>query len=120
MKFLANMGISPATVKFLRELGHEASHLHEQHLDRMPDPEILAKARVEGAILLTSDLDFGELVAASGEQLPTVIIFRLKDMQPENVNSHLQKILEDHVNDLEQGSVLSVSENRIRVRKLPI
>ena len=30
MKFLANMGISLATVEFLRNLGHEAVHLHEE------------------------------------------------------------------------------------------
>jgi len=44
VNFLANMGISPATVPFLRELGHEAVHLHELGLDRMPDPDILDRA----------------------------------------------------------------------------
>jgi predicted nuclease of predicted toxin-antitoxin system len=60
MKFLADMGISPRTVTFLRELGHEAVHLHEEGLERLGDTAILAKARKEGRILLTHDLDFGE------------------------------------------------------------
>ena len=64
MRFLADMGISPATVAFLRGLQHEARHLHEHGLDRLPDAAILEKARSEGAVLLTHDLDFGELVAA--------------------------------------------------------
>ncbi len=29
MKFLADMGISPKSVEFLREAGYEASHLFE-------------------------------------------------------------------------------------------
>ncbi len=31
MRFLADMGISPKTVAFLRELGHDATHLHDMH-----------------------------------------------------------------------------------------
>jgi predicted nuclease of predicted toxin-antitoxin system len=57
MKFLADMGISLATVRALRELGYEVVHLLEEGLCRLSDPEILEKARVEGRILLTCDLD---------------------------------------------------------------
>ena len=35
MRFLADMGISPATVAFLVDLGHDAVHLHDQGLDRL-------------------------------------------------------------------------------------
>lgn len=80
MKFLANMGISPITVEFVRSLGHDALHLHEQGFDRWSDSAILAKASEEEWIVLTSDLDFGDLLAASGDQLPSVVLFRLKDM----------------------------------------
>jgi predicted nuclease of predicted toxin-antitoxin system len=120
MKFLANMGISPDTVKFLREEGHRATHLHEEGLDRMADADILAKARQEGAIVLTSDLDFGELLAASGDALPSVVIFRLANMRPENVNRYLREILTHHHADLEKGALLSVNEARVRARVLPI
>ena len=70
MRFLADMGISPKTVEFLRAEGHEAIHLYEQGLHRLADPAILTKARQEQWVLLTHDLDFGELVAASGARLP--------------------------------------------------
>lgn len=89
MKFLANMGISPVTVDFLRRLGHDAVHLHEEGLDRLPDPDLLEKARREGRVLLTSDLGFGELLAHSQVTLPSVVIFRLANMRPESVNAHL-------------------------------
>ncbi|NOZ48621.1 MAG: hypothetical protein GXP37_01075 [Chloroflexi bacterium] len=120
MKFLADMGISPKTVAFLRELGSEAVHLHEERLDRMMDAAILVKAREEGRVLLTHDLDFGELVAASGAQLPSVIVFRLRNMRPENVNQHLMRIIEEHGAMLETGAFISVTEGRIRMRPLPL
>ena len=86
----------------------------------MPDGDILGKARSEGSVLLTHDLDFGELLAASGGNLPSVIIFRLKDMRAENVNSHLFSILEKQSPALEKGVVCSVSERKVRIRTLPL
>lgn len=120
MKFLADMGISPKTVAFLNDLGQEAVHLHDEGLERLPDPDILEKARHEGRVLLTHDLDFGELVAASGARLPSVIIFRLRNMHPEQVNYRLREIISQHHHPLAQGAVLSVSERQVRVRLLPI
>ena len=65
MKFLADMGISPRTVAALKDHGHDAVHLNENSLGRLKDSDILTKAFLENRILLTHDLDFGELVAAS-------------------------------------------------------
>ncbi|MBI3362958.1 MAG: DUF5615 family PIN-like protein [Chloroflexi bacterium] len=120
MKFLANMGISPVTVDWLRSQGHEAVHLHEEELDQLADSEIMDKARREERIVLTSDLDFGDLLAASREQLPSVIIFRLRNMRPENVHRHLFQVIEHHADELEKGVVVSITEDQLRVRRLPI
>jgi predicted nuclease of predicted toxin-antitoxin system len=86
MKFLADMGISPKTTAFLHARGYDATHLVEQGLERLIDPDIVTKARQEGRILLVHDLGFGELIAASGTRLPSVITFRLRNMHPERVN----------------------------------
>ena len=120
MKFLADMGISPKTVVFLQSLGYDAVHLHDQGLDRLPDPDILEKTQREGRILLTHDLDFAELVAASGANLPSVIIFRLRNMDPQLVNNYLSRIISQHRDSLEQGAVISATEGQVRVRLLPI
>ncbi len=120
MKFLADMGISPSIVKTLREQGHDAVHLHEQGLIQLPDADILNKARDEGRVLLTHDLDFGELLAFNKQSLPSVVIFRLSDMRPRNVWLHLSAILLLNGQALEQGALLSVRDRKVRVRTLPI
>ena len=120
MKFLADMGISPLTIDFLREQGYDAKHLNDEGLHRMSDPDILEKARREGRILLTADLDFGYLMAVSHFQLPNVILFRLEDMRPDSVNIHLVEVLRRFESDLVQGSFLTVTQSRIRVHSLPI
>jgi predicted nuclease of predicted toxin-antitoxin system len=120
MKCLADMGISPHSVAFLRELGIEAVHLHELGLDRLPDAEIVAKALQEGYVVLTHDLDFGELLALSGAALPSVVIFRLPDMRPSNVNHYLRVLVAEYQDVLAEGVIISVTEGHLRIRKLPI
>lgn len=120
MKFLLDMGLAPGTAAFLRRLGHEAIHLHDEGLDDLPDPQILERARVEGFVLLTHDLDFPELVAASQAALPSLVVFRLRNMRPGNVESHLSKVLEQSRDALERGAVVSVTEGVIRIRFLPL
>ena len=120
MKFLADMGISPITVGFLQSLGYDALHLHDEGLGRLPDSAILQKARDEQRILLTHDLDFGELVAASEANMPSIVIFRLRNMSPRQVNYYLQAILSQHQSELARGAVISASEGQVRVRTLPI
>jgi predicted nuclease of predicted toxin-antitoxin system len=120
MRFLLDMGISPVTAAFLNRSGHDAAHLHAQGLGQLPDPEILAKARREGAVLLTHDLDFADLLAASQDRLPSVIIFRLRSMRPQIVNRYLEQILSEHGELLQRGAILSVTESKIRARPLPV
>jgi len=120
MKFLLDMGISPRTGEFLRENGHEASHLVEEDLHKLSDPDIFEKARSEGSVLLTHDLDFTDLVAASGERLPSVILFRLGSMRPDNVNHFLRMVILEHGRLLVEGAIISVTERRIRARPLPL
>ena len=116
MKFLVDMGISPKTVAFLHGLGHDAVHLSEQGLERLPDPGIVE----EGRIVLVHDLGFGELVAASEARLPSVITFRLRNMHPDRVNGALQSILSQHRAALEHGAMISVTEGQVRIRRLPL
>ncbi len=120
MKFLANMGISPDSVAFLQSVGYRAIHLEQEGLGRLSDSQILAKAYAEGYVVLTHDLDFGDLMAASGASAPSVVIFRLRNMRPDSVNRNLRQVVERFHEELERGAVITVTEGQIRVRELPI
>jgi len=119
MRFLADMGISPRTVEFLRDAGHDAIHLLDRGLHELSAPDILALALEEERILLVHDLDFSDLVAASGGEVPSVVVFRLRDMRPASVNEHLRLLLDRHPKELAGGAIFSVTEGRIRWRPLP-
>ena len=81
---------------------------------------ILAKARDENRTIITFDLDFGDLLAAAGIHLPSVVILRLHNPTPLSVTRKLLEILPLVQTKLETGAVIIVEEGRFRVRELPI
>lgn len=119
MRFLADMNISLRTVQWLRKQGFDATHLREENLHKELDSNILIKARKEQRILLTIDLDFGYLLAASGEKLPSVVLFRLKNETSEAVNTHLNTVLNFKDLGWSSGLFVTVTEKMIRTRTLP-
>ena len=59
------LGVSPKTVEFLKQLGHEAVHVRTLGLQRDGDPQLVERARADASVVLTFDLDFGETNHAS-------------------------------------------------------
>ncbi len=107
-------------VQKLREAGYQAVHLREQGLQTLPDSAILEKAHQEDHIILTFDLDFGDLLAANNQSLPSVIIFRSQNPKPIAVALRLLTILIESRKELWAGAIITVEEGRYRLRKLPI
>jgi len=120
MRFLADAGISPKTVELLKQLGHEATHVRTLGLQRAPDTQVIQRARSDGSIVLTFDLDFGDLLALGVLDKPSAIIFRLADERVDSVNRRLTTVLTERRGELESGALILVEDTRYRVRKLPI
>jgi predicted nuclease of predicted toxin-antitoxin system len=120
MRFLADAGISPKTVEFLKQLGHETTHVRTLGMQRAPDAHVIALARADGSVVLSFDLDFGDLLALGVTDKPSVILFRLADERAESVNRRLSTVLNEQGTELESGALILVQDTRYRVRKLPI
>ena len=120
MRFLADMGVSLRVVEWLRSSGHDAIHLRDEGLQTLPNGEIFQKALREERIVLTFDLDFGEIVAASGGRSVSVIVFRLRNTRADFVIQRLEAVLGQSAKDMAHGAVVLVEDGRHRVRRLPI
>jgi predicted nuclease of predicted toxin-antitoxin system len=120
VKFLADMGVSMTTMGALRGAGEEAVHLREEGLMTLPDDQILEKALKEQRVILTFDLDFGELLAAGGGRAPSVVLFRMRNQTPAAVTPRLFRVLETCRSALETGAIVIVEDEGFRVRPLPI
>ena len=120
MRFLADAGISPRTVEFLRRHGHDAVHVRELAMQRAADGVLAEKARIDHRILLTFDLDFGGILALGVVDRPSVLIFRLADETADSVNRRLEAVLSEQAEALESGALILVEDVRYRIRRLPI
>ena len=89
-------------------------------LERSLDPQIVERARADGSVLVTFDLDFGDILALGVLDKPSVIIFRLGDERADSVNRRLATVISERRSDLESGALILVEKTRYRVRKLPI
>jgi len=72
MRVLIDMNLSPAWASFLRDAGFAADHWSEMGARTAADRDIMQWAADRGAVVLTADLDFSAILAASGENGPSV------------------------------------------------
>src|SRR5215207_6594536 len=105
MKFLADMGVSLRVAAWLRSAGHEVVHLSEQGLERLPDVKVFAKALAEQRVVITFDLDFGEILALSAGSVVSVILFRLHNATTSFVIGRLQEALSSTQAALDAGAI---------------
>ena len=120
MRFLADMGVSDAVTSWLKSNDHDAAHLRDQGLHRLPNGQIFQKAAVEKRIVLTFDLDFGEILALSGGTIVSVVLFRLSNTASWFVIRRLAAVLADAEDALNAGAIVVVEDGRCRIRRLPL
>jgi predicted nuclease of predicted toxin-antitoxin system len=95
-------------------------HLRDEGLHRLPDPQIFDEAIAEQRIVLTFDVDFGEIAALVRGRLTSVILFRLHDTRAGHVIERLASTLAVSAAALDVGAIVIVEESRHCVRHLPI
>ncbi len=120
MRFLADAGVSPRTVAFLKRAGHDAVHVRELGMQRATDQAVVERARADARIIVAFDLDFGEILALGVLDRPSVILFRLSDESADSVNRRIAAVLAEQSDSLDSGALILVEDARYRIRKLPI
>ena len=73
-----------------------------------------------GYIVLTSDLDFSAMLAASGAAGPSVLQVRTQDVLPDSLGAQVVRVLLEQSDALESGAIITIDEITARVRILPI
>ncbi len=120
MRILLDQGLPRSSAALLRELGFDAVHTGECGLATASDGAIIISGREEGRVIVTLDSDFHALLALSGATSPSIIRIRIEGLRAEAVSTLVASTLGCCWDDLGQGAVVSVDENRVRVRSLPI
>jgi len=116
LRLLLNANLSPETAKFLRDLGFDVKSLLEEDLGAVSDEKVVKLAKKERRLIITFDLDFGEIYHFREEEKVGIIVLRLKDQTVESVNEALKEFFEDFKerwSEIERNLVV-IEEGRYR------
>jgi predicted nuclease of predicted toxin-antitoxin system len=120
MKFLIDMNLTPEWVSVFQKEGHQAIHWSSVGKMDATDREIMNYALHNGWIVFTHDLDFGDILAATGGEGPSVIQARTNDTTPVILGRFLFKAIEQFSKKLEKGALITITPGKMRARILPL
>lgn len=120
MNFLLNMNVNRDMAAPLQQRGHVCRHAGDIGMSRSKDVEIVAEAKKTGETILTHDLDYGNLLAFSGESAPSLLILRVRDLRTDEIMSRFDIAWSEIESPLNEGAIVSLSDKSLRIRNLPI
>jgi predicted nuclease of predicted toxin-antitoxin system len=120
MKLVVDMNLSPRWVSFLGEADVEAIHWSGIGAANAPDSTIMSYARLNGLIVLTHDLDFGAILAATRGAAPSVVQIRSENVSPDAIGLQVIAALQQMGPELEEGALLTIDPKQTRMRLLPL
>ena len=120
MRFLLDENQSPRIAEFLIAAGHDAIHVRDLGLQTSPDTRILAVARMDERVVVSADTDFGELLAQSNADRPSLLVLRRQQQRrSQEIAALILVNLPEVAEDLAAGAVVVFDADRVRIRRLP-
>jgi predicted nuclease of predicted toxin-antitoxin system len=102
--------------KILREAGHDAVSVLDQHLGGYPDTDIATVCRNESRILITLDSDFGNILAYPPRDFPGIVVIRTDDQAKSTVLHFIRRLVVALKAEFLQGRLWIMESKRIRIR----
>lgn len=120
MKLMVDMNLSPDWVPLLSLHGWEACHWSTIGPGNAPDTALMTWAREHQHVVLTQDLDFSQLLYATRESGPSVVLLRMDNEFDAAAQDHICAAIALAEASLLAGALLTISGHRVRLRHLPI
>jgi predicted nuclease of predicted toxin-antitoxin system len=120
IKIIVDMNLPPRWVTVLKNEGWDAVHWSSIGNPGATDTNIMRYAKDDGYAVLTHDLDFGAILAATGWETPSVIQVRTQDVFPQAIGHLVIAAIKQFSDEIKKGVLISIDKNRSRARILPI
>lgn len=117
MKLLADENIARQIIERLRRDGNTVLSIAET-ASGSADDDVLDLANQQGAILLTDDKDFGDLVMFQRRPSQGIILVRLEGLSPADRAELVADVLRVHADELAGGFTV-IKRQTVRTRPLP-
>lgn len=115
-----NLLVNESLQQDLARVLADAVHVADIGLRGDTDNALLSRAVADGRIIITADTDFGTLLALSGAARPSVLLLRRGGRRTVERARIVLTVLRMATDHFEQGAVITVEQDRLRVRELPI
>lgn len=120
IRVLLDMNLSPSWADFLRRHSIECAHWVDIGPADAPDNLLMQWALQNGRVIMTADLDFAALIATSKANAPSVLQLRSDLLTIEALGAAVLEVLTRFETELEAGAIVTLDQNRMRVRILPL
>lgn len=120
IRILVDMNLSPQWLDRFGEADIDALHWSTVGEAGAADSEIMAWAKDNGCVVITHDLDFSAILAATQARAPSVILLRMQDIFPENAFPRVLAAIRALEDALVRGAIVTVGAAGSRVRILPL
>ncbi len=120
MKLLIDMNLSPRWANLLNDAGIHATHWSTLGAANAPDVEIMAFAKANAYVVLTHDLDFSAILAATHGDKPSVVQIRSENVSPDVIGKLVIDAVQQMSAELNEGALLTIDPQRTRLRVLPL
>ena len=120
IKILLDQGLPRTSTKLLNNAGWDTVHTGDIGLSRATDRQILEYARKENRIIITLDSDFHTILATENASSPSVIRVRQERLKALEFSKLIKNIFPKVQDALVDGAMVTVTENSIRLRKIPL
>jgi predicted nuclease of predicted toxin-antitoxin system len=119
MRFKVDENLPIEVAEMLRQAGHEATTVLEQHLGGSDDTQLAALCQLEGRILVTLDMDFSDIRTYLPAEYPGLVVLRLRQQDKPHVLDVFVRLVQVLDQEPMEGYLWIVEENRIRIRGEP-
>ncbi len=117
-QFLVDEDMPRSTARVMRQAGYQAEDVRDIGLAGHGDPEVFQAAQQRGAVLVSRDLGFTNVLKFPPGNHAGILVIRIRsDVPPPRVNQEILRVLTELSPDSLQGLLVIIELGRTRVRR---
>lgn len=116
MKFKIDENLPGEAAELLRQTGYDVATVLEQDLEGCSDTDLAAICQKERRVLVTLDIDFGDIRAYPPAEFYGLIVLRLKRQDRSYVMQIFSRLIRMFSTESLEKRLWIVEEDRIRIR----
>lgn len=117
LRFKLDENIPGEAVALLREAGHDVRTILDQGLGGRPDDDVSRACRDEARVLVTLDLDFGDIRTYPPSDYAGIWVLRPETQSVDAVRDLIRRALALTANEQVSGRLWVIEPSRLRIKE---